>query len=804
MRTRFWTRPILAAGLLLLAACGRQDLYELPDSPYPMLGRLDLPSANEGVAVLGQYAFVAGGEAGLHVVDISDPVNPELMVTVNTTKYAESIEVVRTFRDGQIVDIAHIVEGTEGVTSYDVTDPLNPVDLLQGTTAVDGNRMALILPDDPTQPYTVFLAENWKGIRVFTSNPFVPGVLDYGGVFSSTLGYAKGAAVKDDWLYVADNEMGLVVLDASLLVLGAFGVVEEATVDTPGTALDVAIEGDFAYIADGVEGIHVFDITVRDRPVLTGSLDLPAYSRSLVVRDGLAFLAAATGGVHIVDVSDPTNPTYAGNVPSGYAADLTLTPDGLVLVVDYEDGLYLLSGAAFSDNGWPAPVQGLAGGPFNFTTVELNWYATGDDGLRGRADNYNARWSESPILSEADWNAANEIGGLPQPGLPGSMETLLVGGFTPGQVAYFSVRAWDESGHLSALPLTTNLGTYTGTVLKDASVNPRIGGFQGPFTFEVTYLDENSADPVVRRDLEFDGTLYAMELVSGDVYSGAVYQTQLTEIFPGNHEFRYIFDNGQPEGYVETALDEQVFTTLGITVTLGSPAGQLGREGDEVLTQVSILENLAIAPYEVTQAQWAALMGDTPSEFLGDDLPVHKIDWYRAVEYCNALSTADGFTPAYTIDGHSVEWNREADGWRLPTEAEWEWFARGESFEAFCGGAITETGFGLDPVLDQYGWYGGNADPARPQPVGGKSPNAFGLYDMHGNVAEWCWDWYAAYEEGPLLDPSGPDFGELKVIRGGDWFYQAKACRSASRETFPPGSRDNRVGFRVIRTLIDE
>ena len=121
---------------LLCAGCGQQDLYSPPGAPVHVLGRLPLPSVNEGVAVLGSHAFVAGGQAGLHVVDLADPSHPVLTATLNTTKYAESIEVIRTFAGHTLIDLALVVEGTEGITSYDVTNPDLPVSFNQGTTAV--------------------------------------------------------------------------------------------------------------------------------------------------------------------------------------------------------------------------------------------------------------------------------------------------------------------------------------------------------------------------------------------------------------------------------------------------------------------------------------------------------------------------------------------------------------------------------------------------------------------------------------------------------------------------------------------
>lgn len=799
MRTRIWTRLLLGITLLLAIGCGKQDLYEFPDSPYPKIGQLALPSANEGVAVLGDYAFVAGGEAGLHVVDISDPANPELKVTLNTTKYAESIEVVRTYRNGQVVDIAHVVEGTEGITSYDITDPLNPTDLEQGTTAVDGNRMAIVEPEDPADPYLVFLAENWKGVRVFTSNELSPGVLDYGGVFSYTLGYAKGLAPMGDWLYVADNEMGLVVMDASLLVLGEFGV--ESSVDTPGNALDLAIEGNYVYVADGVEGIHCFDITVPDQPELVGSLDLPAYSRSIIVRDGLAFIAAATGGVHIVDVSDPTDPSYAGNVPSGYASEIAITEDGLVLVSDYDDGLYILSGDSFLDNQAPGTAQALSTEPYSFERVDLHFLAGGDNGYYGYASSYDIRVSAAPITTDEEFDAATPIAQNLTPRSPLMPEVVQVSGLDPETEYHFAIKVHDEAGRVSGLSESATGSTRPlGILLQDPAISADAGTIDTTFSYEVVCLNSSPNDPTVRT-IVIDGISYDMEHISGDHLTGAIYRYE-TLLGVGEHNYRFYFENDQGD-FFETELLSGPVVGLEM-LQMGSPLDESGRDEDESIHIVCLSQGLVADLTEVTQAEWTALMGAHDFDYVGDNLPAHNIDWYQALEYCNALSIDDGFTPAYTIDGYSVSWNQEADGWRLPTEAEWEWLARAGAETAFCGGGITETGYGLDPVLDQYGWYGGNVNPAQPQPVGQKLANDFDLFDMHGNVAEWCWDWYAAYEAGPLLDPAGPEIGELKVIRGGDWFFMAKICRSASRETFPPSSADNRVGFRVVRTLIDE
>jgi formylglycine-generating enzyme required for sulfatase activity len=165
--------------------------------------------------------------------------------------------------------------------------------------------------------------------------------------------------------------------------------------------------------------------------------------------------------------------------------------------------------------------------------------------------------------------------------------------------------------------------------------------------------------------------------------------------------------------------------------------------------------------------------------------------------------------PAYNTDNLPVvSWNQEADGWRLPTEAEWEYLCRARSTTAFANGDITielsqdEQG-NPDPNLDRIGWYHGNANHSLhtvSEVSQAKEANSFGLYDMHGNVAEWCWDYYGPYPTGTVFDPTGPETGELRVIRGGHWDAHARDCRSAARGYHYPNSGDDYLGFRVVRT----
>jgi formylglycine-generating enzyme required for sulfatase activity len=162
----------------------------------------------------------------------------------------------------------------------------------------------------------------------------------------------------------------------------------------------------------------------------------------------------------------------------------------------------------------------------------------------------------------------------------------------------------------------------------------------------------------------------------------------------------------------------------------------------------------------------------------------------------------EGLTPAYTIDGTSVTWNKSANGYRLPTEAEWEYACR--------AGTTTPFSIGKNITTDQANYdgnypYNGNAlgeYRKKTTAVGSFEANAFGLYDMHGNVWEWCWDWYGAYADGSQTDPTGAAFGTERVLRGGGWNYYAVDLRSANRGSNSPDVRNGSRGFRVCRSSL--
>ena len=236
---------------------------------------------------------------------------------------------------------------------------------------------------------------------------------------------------------------------------------------------------------------------------------------------------------------------------------------------------------------------------------------------------------------------------------------------------------------------------------------------------------------------------------------------------------------------------------------MGTLAGEPGhQDGEGPQHWVTISKPFLMGKTEVTQGQWRTVMGSNPSHFssCGGDCPVEQVTWLDAIEFCNRLSDREGLSRCYRGVYPNITWDRNCTSYRLPTEAEWEYAARAGSTTAFASGSIIrELRCGHDPNLDLMGWYCHNSGD-RTHPVAQKQANAWGLFDMHGNVWEWVWDWYGNYPSSSVADPVGPSSGSTWVFRGGSWYYFAFFCQSAVRFANHgfPGSD---LGFRLSRSL---
>ncbi|MDR2534656.1 MAG: formylglycine-generating enzyme family protein [Treponema sp.] len=226
----------------------------------------------------------------------------------------------------------------------------------------------------------------------------------------------------------------------------------------------------------------------------------------------------------------------------------------------------------------------------------------------------------------------------------------------------------------------------------------------------------------------------------------------------------------------------------------GFQMGSADGETDELPVHTVQVSGFFLGKTPVTQKEYEALMGSNPSRHKGENLPVENVSWYDAVEYCNKLSILEGLSPAYSGSNDHIVCNFTVNGYRLPTEAEWEYAARGGNRDSlrfdYAGGN------NITPL----GWFKDNSE-GQSHEVGTKLPNSLGLYDMSGNVWEWCWDWYGPYQAGNQEDPTGPASGAERVNRGGSWNSGGVQARSTYRSLGNPRSRYRDLGFRILRSV---
>ena len=215
-----------------------------------------------------------------------------------------------------------------------------------------------------------------------------------------------------------------------------------------------------------------------------------------------------------------------------------------------------------------------------------------------------------------------------------------------------------------------------------------------------------------------------------------------------------------------------------------------GRKEEQPLHLVRV-NTFYMAKFELSQAFYDSIMGDNPSEFEGKDLPVETVSWHDAIQFCNKLSQLEGLSLAYAFNGERVIWDKNADGYRLPTEAEWEYAARGGQKDipsTFSGGN----------EINGVSWNSDNSQ-RKSHAVGKKRANELGLYDMSGNILEWVWDWDSLYPDAPRENPTGPAEGTFKILRGGSWGVNHIGHRVSYRNTRKTDYKNNFIGFRIVK-----
>jgi len=330
----------------------------------------------------------------------------------------------------------------------------------------------------------------------------------------------------------------------------------------------------------------------------------------------------------------------------------------------------------------------------------------------------------------------------------------------------------------------------------------------------------NNADNVsISTSISWSGSDPDGDVLTYDVYFGTDSTPDNGELLSNNqsgtnyspatleYETVYYWKIVASDGEYETEGDVWSFTSgdevsYGDLIFVEGGSFEMGdhfNEGssNELPVHDVTLNSFYIGQYEVTQGEYAAVMGSNPAHSygVGDNYPVYYVTWYNAVEYCNALSIQEGLTPCYDLTDWSCDFS--VNGYRLPTEAEWEYASR--------GGMNWTDNYrysGTTDNLGAYAWYNPNSG-YQSHEVGTKLPNQLDIYDMSGNVWEWCNDWYSSdyYSSSPVNNPTGPDSGSYRLIRGGGWSNDASVCRVANCHYYSPGSSYFYVGFRILRAF---
>lgn len=364
-----------------------------------------------------------------------------------------------------------------------------------------------------------------------------------------------------------------------------------------------------------------------------------------------------------------------------------------------------------------------------------------------------------------------------------------------------------------------------------ASVSFAAAGSAGVYTVKAT-ATPTSGSPL---DITSEVTAWTLKLYYLNTYTGMTSDTNtmdLSALGEGTYIMKIsaVYGGKTYSGEVEIKISEPMPAGL---VLIPHGSFKRAESTSNPSHTVILTKDFYICDHEVTQKEWFDVMGVKQEDMYatdkgwGDNYPVYYVNWYAAIAYCNKRSVKEGLTPCYTVSGvtdwaalnfasiptsSDPDWNSatcdfNASGYRLPTEAEWEYAALGDYKDnpnwngygnSSDSSAIVFAGYDETNALGDYAWYSGNAS-SKTHEAKKKTENSYSLYDMSGNVSEWCWDWYGNYDSANVTDPTGAPSGSGRVYRGGNWSSSAGICSVADRGDYNPYSRYDYIGFRVVR-----
>ncbi|MFQ5455595.1 MAG: choice-of-anchor D domain-containing protein [Nitrospirota bacterium] len=456
-----------------------------PSSPV-LAGSYDTSGESIGVYVSGNYAYIADGDSGLQVIDISSPSSPVL-----TGSYDTSGESIGVYVSGRY---AYIADGDSGLQVIDISSPNSPI--FTGSYNTSGYAIGVYVSGR-----YAYIADGFSGLQIIDisdpNSPVLAGSYD-------TQGYAEGVYVSGRYAYIADWISGLQIIDISdpnsPVLAGSYDAIHSSE--------GVYVTDRYLYIADRYAGLQIIDIINPNSPVLTGSYNTQGYAIGVYVSGRYAYIADGFSGLQIIDISDPNSPSpsridinisvidsnrIAGTIPTGMmegAYDLLVTnPMG-------EEGV-IRNGYKVVDSMPPASVSDLAASLITGTSIRLSWSAPGDDGDIGAASFYDIRYSTLQI-TEADWDKAIQITGEPVPSEAGTIQTFTVTGLNCNTTYYFALKTSDNRPNTSVL--SNEISVTTGGCIFDTKIEPEslsFGNVKRGSSKELTFAIYNNGTAVL-------------------------------------------------------------------------------------------------------------------------------------------------------------------------------------------------------------------------------------------------------------------------------------------------------------------